>query len=1060
MNYLTSIYGDDHYRCYCDASPRFCVAAVASSVEDAGRVAQVLEQVSPRIGVTSTTKVAVPSVPKSVPPAPTRQLLRSDWCARHRQSVYSCIILVCWVDRLDAESTPAAVAEDLVLRIGAPVDAIHCDVVFAPCRDSAAEEKEGLRTGIEKSLRSLLGSRLAGSAPQTSENNVWRGVAALQRIVLESVVAFHKDAVHRLRERREEDAADAERQYLVPRHHFKIGWHYLVMQDFSNARRQMLSGLRKLKALFPLFPSFEARLCGSVFLWHFLFCVSVSGGHLSATSDVYREVRHFADWIGQAYGGSVSDECQTVISVLTRLMEAEWLEYLARKTENLDTRQCCDYLVAAALALQDCVTFFPSRGDGSHIGAPSYIGEEEVLGDHAAALWRCLDKSTVRSRIARLLAEAKTLGSRRETEVGYLAFLAGDELLDGVPDTEAIDRVLAKASGPIISRIAEVAWGAASSWGVLSPRLTAALLLHGCVDPLHRSEQARYRQRMHELEGRLCADVVLEYPKGRLHAPFTALAYFSDEGSRVVGGTARVTIVLFSTSAACVDVCVGMLTLSSAAVDGSAETKVALHPAKRRALCAAASQEFVTDVPLMHSGGLVCSCLDAEVRVGEVCIAVRWHFPRDDASGSGRPVTGARVAVSATLARQTLHVSNPPTVFSVECPSLLQAVEGECAECEVVVACGSFAVRSGCMTLPHEPRLFRAVCWSTANEPLPMTESHGQLRVVVPDLAANESVRLLLSIACIRSAEFRLPVAVDYVTDRYGAVNCRKTLHVSVDPPFDVEHAMMGGSLWGSPAAALSIPSTSPAYTQHDKSVLVKAADIFSSPLATDWKDDCALYFFIKDAPAQDFLFQRGDTVTLSCTLRCTAKRGVTVLHAEVVAGEDVEMLADCCGDSGVFLGDGECATVMAQFQARRLGRVHPGLIRVFFAPHRATTRLYSDVCIPAIQVEDTGVHVSADYPMTAACGTPLALDVTVYNPTRAPFIGELAMDLSPDDFVCAATTRRSLQIAPAERDVAHFTLTPLRVGELRLPRFHVRCAATLRRVASADEGYVVHVLP
>ncbi|TPP51560.1 Gryzun, putative trafficking through Golgi family protein [Leishmania donovani] len=1019
MNFLTGIYSDASYRFYWDTNPRFCVAAVASHVEDAEKVSQVLQQVSPRMTIVCTDKIVLDTSRKAASSSDASQLLRSDWCVKRQKSVFSCIVLVCFLDRLGVNVTAAKLSEELVLCLGASVESMRCDVVFAPVAESTADSNEELRDSIEKSLRSLLGSRLAGSVLQTIENGVWRGIAALQSLVFDSTVAYHKGEVRRLRDRKEMLNDDSDQRRALPGLHFKIGWHYLVLHNFSSARQQMLS-----------------------------------------SSEVYQEIRCFVDWIGTAYGGSVKDECQTVVLVLTKVMEAEWLEYLARKTENLMARQCCDYLVASAQALQDCDAFFPSRKESIAIEAPSHIGEEELLGNHASALWKSFDKSALRGRIARLLAEAKAVSSSRETEVEYLAFLAGNELMDGVPDTEMIDRMLVKASSTIISRLAEMAWGSARSWSALSPRLTIALLLHGCVDALGHAEQERYYLRMHELEGCLHNDVVLEYPKGRLQSPFTAVAYFDEESAKVVGDSARVVVTLYSTSAACINVDVRMLALSSGTVAGATETQVPFSPARCVKLSASCPQELAVDVPLSHSGEYVCTSLTADVHVGGICATTRWRFAVGPSSVAGRSAAGTRAVLSAKIYRQVLQVLNPPTTFRVECPSLLEAVEGECAECDIVISCALLGVRNGYMTLPHEPKLFRAVCWASANEPLPVTETGGQARYAVPDLAADESVRLLVSIACIRSAEFRLPIAFEYSTDRYGGVSCCRTLHISVDPPFNAEHSMIGGSLWGDAAAAMSVPSTSSSYAQYDKSVLVKAADIFSSPLVTNWKDDCALYFFTKETTAKEFVFQRGDTVTLSSTFRCTAKRGITVLHAEVVAGDDVDVLSFCCGEESSFLEEGECVTMVTRFQAKRLGRFNPGFIRIFFAPQRTAARLYSDVCIPTVYIEDFGVQVSAKYPLVTPYGSPLELDVSIYNAAGVPFIGELLLDPQTDDFVCAATTRRSLQIGPTEGSVTRYVLTPLRAGELKLPRFHVRCDATSRLVASADESYVVHVLP
>ncbi|KAG5485591.1 hypothetical protein LSCM4_06547 [Leishmania orientalis] len=1059
MNLLSTIYSDASYRFYCDTCPRFCVAAVASLVEDAKKVSQVLQELSPLISFVCTDKIAMKRPKRLAAPSDAYQLLRSNWCFKHQKSVFSCIMLVCFLDRIDAETSAATVAEELVKRLGVSVELIHCRVVFVPVSQSAGKDKVALRSNIEKSLRSLLGSRLAGCALEMSESGVWSGDAALHCLVSESAVAFHKEETRRLCDRRDMIKDDADQQHL-PRLHFKIGWHCLVLHDFKSARVQMLLGLRKIKSLFPLFPPFQARLCGSIFLRHFLFCFSVSGGHLKRSSEVYEEIRRFTDWVGLAYGGSVKEECRTVVLVLTKVMEGEWLEYLAHKTENLEVRECCDYLVAAAHALQDCDAFLPSRNEGGTVEAPPHIGGEELLGDHASVLWKSLDKSSLRGWINRLLAEAKTLGSSRETEVEYLAFLAGDKLMDGIPDAEAIEHILLKANRTIISRLAEVAWGAAGSWSVMSPQLTAALLLHGCADALGHADQERYRLRMHELEGRLDNGVVLEYPKGRLQAPFTAVAYFDEERTKVVGSSARVAVTFFSTSASCIKVDVNMLSFYSSSVAGTTETQLPFSPAQSVTLCAASPQEIVVEVPLTHSGEFVCTSLLADVHVGGVRIATRWRFPGRSSGAEGRRATGMRGSLSAKMSRQVLQVSNPPTIFRVECPSLLEAVEGECAECDIVISCSALGVRNGYMILPQEPRLFRAVCWSSANEPLVATESYGEVRFAVPDLAANESVHLLLSIACIRSAEFCLPIGFEYSTDRYGGINCCKTLHVSVDPPFNAEHLMIAGSLWDDAAAAMSVPSTSSSYMQHDKSVLVRAADIFSSPLITNWKDDCALYFFTKEATAKEFVFHLDDIVTLSCTFRCTAKRGITVLHADVVVSDDIDVLSCCGGDGGSFLEEGECVTMMTRFQAKRLGRLNPGFIRVYFASRCSATRLYSDVCIPTVHIEELGVQVSANYPLVAPYGLPLALDVCIYNATGAPFIGELLLDSQADDFVCTATTRKSLQIGPAERNVTRCMLTPLRSGELRLPRFHVRCSATSRLVASADERHVVHVLP
>ncbi|KAG5484929.1 hypothetical protein LSCM1_07004 [Leishmania martiniquensis] len=1059
MNLLTSIYSDPLYRFYCDVCPRFCVAAVASLVEEAEKIAQALQESSPLISFACTDKIGESTSRKFAASGDGSRILRSDWCFKHQKSVFSCIVLVCFLDRLDANTAAAKVAEELVRRLGAPAKSIGCRVVFAPVVESTADSKQELKSNVEKSLRSLLGNRLAGCVLQTSENGTWRGNAALLCLVSESAVAYHKEEVHRLCDRREMIKGEGYQQ-LLPRLYFKIGWHYLVMHDFANARLQMLLGLRAIKSFFPLFPSFEARLCGSVFLWHLLFCFSVSGGHLSSSSEVYEEIRCFIDWISQAYGGSVKEECRTVVLVLTKVMEAEWLEYLARKTENLEAHRCCDYLVAAAQALQDCDAFLPSRKEGGGVEAPPHIGEEELLGSHASALWKSFDKSALRGRITRLLGEARTLGSSREMEVEYLSFVAGDKLVSGVPDTGAIDRMLLRAGGAIISQLAQVAWGAASSWSVLSPRLTAALMLHGCVDPLGHAEQEKYWLRMHELKGCRENGLVLEYPKGKLQAPFTAVAYFDEVKAKVVGDWARVVVTLFSTSASPMKIDVHMLTFSSRSVSGRKETHLPVNLAQSIMLCAANPQEILVKVPLSHSGELVCASLEADVHVGGVGIATRWRFPVETTTVAGRRVTSTRGTFSAKMSRQVLQVSNPPTIFSVECPALLQAVEGECAECDIVISCAALGVRNGYMTLPHEPRLFRVVCWNSGNEPLVSTESQGQVRLAIPDLAANESVHLLMSIACIRSAEFRLPIGFEYSTDRYGGIGCCRTLHVSVDPPFNAEHLMIGGSLWGDGMAATSVPSTSTSYLQHDKSVLVKAADIFSSPLITDWKDDCALYFFTKEATAKEFVFQLGDVVTLSCTFRCTAKRGITILHADVVVGDDVEVLQCCYGEEGSFLEEGECVTMVTRFRAKRLGRLNPGFIRVFFASRCFATRLYSDVCIPTVCIEEVGVQVSANYPLVTPYGLPLALDVSIYNATGASFIGELLLDPEVDSFMCAATTRRSVQIGPSERNVTRYMLTPLRAGELRLPRFQVRCSATSRLISSAHERHVVHVLP
>ncbi|GET86417.1 hypothetical protein, conserved [Leishmania tarentolae] len=1059
MNILSSVYRDASYRSYWDTNPRFCVAAVASPVEDAEKVSQVLQQVSPRMVVVCTDKIDSNTARERASSSTTSRLLKSNWCFSQQRSFFSCIVLVCFVDRLDANVATSKVSEELLLSLGPSLDTMRCRVVFAPVFESITNSNEERRNSIETSLRTLLGSRFAGSALQTIENGVWRGIATLQSLIFDNAIAYHKGEVRRLNERKEMINDDNDQQ-LLPGLHFKTGWHYLVLHDFSSARQQMLLGLRKIKTLFPLFPSFEARLCGSVFLWHFLFCISLREGHLSSSSEGFREIRCFVDWIGTAYGGSVKDECQTIVLVLTKAMEAEWLEYLARKTENLEARECCDYLVAAAQALQDCDAFLPSRKEVVDIEAPPHIGEEEILGNHASALWKSFDKSALRGRITRLLAEAKTMCSSRETEVEYVAFLASDKLIQGALDTEAIDRMLMKSSSIIISRLAEMAWGNASSWSALCPRLTAALLLHGCVDALGSVGQERYHLRMHELEGCLDSDVILEYPKGRLQSPFTAVSYFDEASAKVVGDSARVVVMLYSTSVEHIDVDLRKLTLCSTTVAGATETQLPFSPPRCFKLCATSPQELVVNVPLSHSGEFVCSSLVADVHVGGICVATRWLFAAGFSSVAKRVSTGTYAARSSKISRQVLQVANPATILSVECPSLLEAVEGECAQWDIVISCALVGVRSGYMTLPCEPKLFRVVCWSSANEPLPHTETNGQVRFALPDLAADESMRLLVSIACIRSAEFRFPIAFEYFTDRYGSVSCCRTLHISVDPPFNAEHSMIGESLWGDASAAISVPSRSSSYVQYDKSVLVKAADIVSSPLTTNWKDDCALYFFTKEATAKEFVCQLADTVTLSSRFRCTAKRGITILHANVIVGDEVDVLSFYCGEESLFLEEGECVTMMTRFQAKRSGRLNPGFIRVFFAPQHSTMRLYSDICIPNVYIEDFRVQVSTKYPMIAPYGLPLALDVWIYNAAGAPFIGELFLDPQTDDFVCAATTRRSLQIGPAEGIVTRYELTPLRAGELRLPRYHVRCDATSLLVASADESYVVHVLP
>ncbi|KPA75853.1 hypothetical protein ABB37_08047 [Leptomonas pyrrhocoris] len=1060
MNFLSSVYNDQSYRTYLDTGPRFCVVAVSESMEVAEKIAQVIMQVSPRVNIVCTDKVVKTVNETKFPHADTFRLLRSNWCVKHQTSVFSCALLICFVDRLESGADAFKIAKDLVSRLGTPTETLRHFVIFVPYSDYAGNPRSALCDEIEKHLRGLVGNRFVGTALQTDQDSVWRGIAALQKMGADACVAYHTDEVQRLRGRKNAASLDPEQERLVPRLHFKLGWHYLVLHDFSNARRQMLSGLRKLKSMFPMFPSFQFRMCGSIFLYHFLSCVSSCGGHMSSSSEVFQEVRRYVDWIGSAYGGSVCDECQTVTSVLTKLLEAEWLEFLARKTENLDTRSCCDYLMAAAQALQECMAFLPSRHDGDTVCAPSHIGEEELLDEHAADLWKCCDKVAVRKRIVRLLGEAKSQTSCRETEVNYLNFLASNDVLDEAPDMHLVDEIVTKASCPIISRLAEVACGALNMWKSISPPLTAALLLNGCVDPVNYVEQEKFQHRLHELEGCLGSDTVLQYPKGQLLAPFTAIAYFDEEREKVVGERARVVVVLFSTSTRVVEIDMHTLTFSSSSVKGSPETHLPLTPARRVKLSAATPQRILVEVPLAHAGRFSCSSVTADVRIAGFTVTVRWHF---DAAHSmtAHPISSkTRDAILPQRSRTVLEVANPSTVFRIECPSLIQAVEGECAECEIRVSCAVLEVTGAFMTIPHEPKLFRVVCWNGSNETLLATNEDGEIHFALPDLSPNSSVRLIMSVGCIRSSEFRLPVSFRCLTERYGELRCSKSLHISVYPPFNVEHAFIGSNLWGDGEAALQLPSVSPSYVQYDNSMLVKASDIFRSPLITNWKDDCALYFFTKVATAEQFVFTAQDTITLSCTFRCTASKGLTIVKADVIGGEDVELLS-CCGcDQNSFLEEGECATVVTRFRARRLGRLTPGFIRVFFSPQHSSARLYSDVYIPAVQIEDSGIKISVHYPLVTSRGSALRLEVTVYNNTSSPFLGELLLNTQQDDFACTAAARQTLQIGPEGRSVSRYLLSPLRVGELMVPAIKVRSAATSRTVANGEGGYVVHVLP
>jgi hypothetical protein len=1059
MNFLSSVYSDDNYRSYLDVSPTFCVVVVAEEVGDAEKVSRVIRQVCPRATILSANQVKR-KAKKDFPQANTFRLLRSNWCVKHQTSVFSCAVLVCSIDKLPGNVNAQQVAKDLLSRLGTDTESLRHNVVFAPYSDYAENPKPELCDDIEKNLRSLVGNRFAGTALQTDQDSVWRGIAALHKLIMDACMAYHKAEVQRLRGRKNAASADAEQARLLPRLHFKLGWHYLVLHDFSNARRQMLSGLRKLKSMSPLFPSFQSRLCGSIFLWHFLSCVSLCGGHLNSSSEVYCEVRRFGDWISSAYGGSVRDECQTITAVLTKLLEAEWLEYLARKTENLDARSCCDYLVSAAHALEECMAFLPSRHDGDTVSAPPHIGEEELLDEHAAYLWKCCDKAAVRKRLLRLLGEAKSHSSCRATEVNYLDFIASNDLLDETPNVNLVEQIVSKARRPIISRLAEVACGAVTTWKSLSTTLTAALLLNGCVDPVNYVEQGRFRKRLHELDGCLKSDAVLEYPQGQLLAPFTAIACFNEEGEKIVGELARVVVALFTTSTRPVEVDVHTLTFSSCGARGASETHLPVTPARHIAVSAEMPQKVFVEVPLAHAGKFACSSVTANVCIEGFSMAVRWRFSAEQ-SVTAHPVSGkTREAIFPQKSRTVIEVANPSNVFRVECPSLIQAVEGEYAECEIRVSCAAERVSEVCMTVPHEPKLFRVVCWNGANETLPSTFEAGEVRFALPDLSPDSTLRLIISVGCIRSSEFRLPITFRCLTERYGELRCSKSLHISVDPPFNVEHAFIGSNLWGDSEAALQFPSVSSSYVQYDNSMLVKASDIFRSLLATNWKDDCALYFFTKEATADEFVFSAPETITLSCTFRCTAKKGLTIMKADIIAGDDVELLSCCGGDQHSFLEEGECATVVTQFCARRLGRITPGFVRVSFSPQHSSTRLFSDVCIPPVLIEDSGIKMSVCYPLITTRDSAFSLEVTVYNNTAAPFLGELVLNTEQDDFACIAAARRTLQIGPERQSVTHYSLRPLRVGELVIPAIRVRSAATSRTVADGNGGYVVQVLP
>lgn len=1091
MNFLSNSYKDGYYQHYLE-TPLIAVCVVGNCGEV---VAQLLEHTEKaeckfRVSHVNSFSTLRPKKAKSPLVETSKGLLKTEWCYKHQYQRFSSIVLVIKgglskINELSPEES------QMLNDAKAYLENSNCRVVITFLSDSECGGVDENSLGeASTSLENSLGQDFYAATvlDKTCINNVDNGLK-LRRIVADAGVQYHREEIKRLRDNQNVlvgAGKEASPGGALVRNYFKTGWHYLVIRDYHNARKNMSKAYQSIRSLSQKFASLEARVCASIILRFSASLAPFCGEDISYNSKTVSEIENHIDWLGQAFTAEYSPNCRALLRTLRAFLVADWYTYLAQESLNAPPSTRREYYFSAANCLSDVINDLPdSVLDKLEVPAPPFVGTECAYDAYARMILTTVSKKDSVERVCELLGKGCSVtaaAGMQLLEKEYLVYATQQTLstLDSEFDEEVCLRQLLAEN-----------WKSEYIATALTRTVLSSKRAHHSSTILYAGIHCLGAQAQDETghvlffekisnQPNLLMNEKLSYPHGILVPPLSANVTFSAFACESVSEEVFIEIEVTPTlpivvilSQVSVGICEMNTTNEVFTVDVPSATALEVAP------CAQTSTTVKQKLCFPASGSYFCAFLRANVRLKDVVVNVTLYFPKPDPATTFRGFSNVHPSHGSTVVR----VTRPALFATLDfCDGeQIEVIEGESINAKFVVRSLKGALNGCQLRIPGQTKLFSAEIrdpsLNTALERLPIHVSEGKSereksvqRYLVGDLTPLDSMskELVLHGRGLKSGEYVLPVTFSYSTANFHNLELTRHLRIFVDPPFAVSHTFLGSVKCFTAAGLVDVPAVNTLNCRVEKNVLIKTKPSSArSSKAEQEAGNLSLYYAAVDESncfpdARVFVLPCGEPATLQCQLVCTARNGVEVRKVDVVCTDGVDVIYTSVGDLPCLVEDGETTCVVAKIcVTTKSGLFTPGFVRVLFSPITShDEQLMVDLPLPYIKIESVPLFFSYSYPEVVAAGIPFSLKSTTHNEGAFPFTGEIVLDTQNEHFVVSGRCRWKADIAPKDSYTVEVVLIPTRCGKLRLPFLTLRDGATASLGSRTENTHLVTVIP
>ncbi|RNE99183.1 hypothetical protein TraAM80_08346 [Trypanosoma rangeli] len=1061
MEFLAQLYNDDAYGDHLDANPSFSLAVISGKrlriAEGLSRFFELHKRF--RVNYFSELQALFTKGVDDSLPSEVSGILKSNWCSKHVRVICSCVLFCLDWDELGEAPLDEVWLSEISNRLREYTRLFHGKVIIALTTANGIRISKNAAAQLEKlqyDMKMFLGHDFKDVLPLFELGMEKQSAGKLFEIAVELATKYHTEEVLRLKNFKFDPS------YSLVRRDFKIGWHYLVLNEKKSAQKHFENSYKILRKLAPPWPAMELRACGTILLFRVLHNVSRESPSFSV--DINRElVEEHIMWIGKALRCG-SPEFKSMARFLRLLLVGECYEWLFRNCRYLSAATRRDYLVAATGAFEEAIEL--SRSCTSTKGpnvAPVFVGTECYLDTHnfIFSTESCLRALQV--RIKNLLSEIE-LSSNLSPDAlyisvgAYINFHAWERVFFWMKKFGEL-RIGTYREAEVLHKLWICAMNATG--GKLTEEVRENILFSSvslCFGPTVESVQRHYMQqflvlmRLHELN-----QVNLSYPRRGHFAPFTVLCSFQCD-HHVCATPTEIYFTLFTASVKMITLSFLYVTVSRLSADGTESLSTYLVLDKGLKFNLNAPAFACLNVTLEEPGIYHCTRVQGCVDCSGIRLNVEWKLEK---KLSIEPLLRQteRFGSSTELLyhKPWICVVRPACQVDIEIPSTITAVEGEDLNLDIVIKSEKDLNGKGRLVIHYVPGLYEVACDAFQGKYVKRSESFrkGYRGFVLDDLnpiSRDHPLRVSLNYRCLRAGKYIASILFYYNSVNYSDIEIVKKIHLNILYPFSPTYTSLkvlpwlvtpltGDVLVGS-ETTLSVPDFSRASIQHEKFVLLHPC-YSTRENVSSFQDNRDSLVYAGHTEVEDntenFNLTKGGEIVLLASMETQALQGLTVEDLDVVCTHAVLVVSLTVGELPCHLEHLEVLRLSMKLRVLDVGKFSLGFIRMILAPINGAQRIVSDLPLPEVKVEDMPLLLTLRAPSIAIIGTPILISFVVANKTEHLQNCEMVIEKNDSCFLIGGRTQWSFCLPPNTTKSTEITMQPLCIGTIPLPSFYLR---------------------